>query len=1003
MHLSRRPELFAAIYRAFFVLALGASAHAQQTGPVPVTIPVPAPVPAAPEPAPPGLNPDESGDALLSLNGLPATQTTASRDGVDLTQNFLAVAPGTGSNPAPDPEGDSDSGEILTGPGSGLGRGRHAGAPYGFTQGAVRELRHGTQSYDARQAHLSPGLDLLTRSGEQAYHGALSYGFRSSALNAANPLSIATSYSDGVIGSQTLKPDDLRQTFGATLGGPVPRIPRLAFFYAFDAQRRNFPAVSSPADPNFYRLTLSQRALLLNRGVLNAPLNSALNYLSSLTGPTPRRADQTIDFVRLDWSPRPRIQLSGQYNGVRWSSPAGLVDAPVVARGRASLGSSNGSLDQAFLRLTSRLRPSLVNELTVQFARDLQFESAQPPLPQEPTGAVAGTSPEVEIGPNGLLFGTPATVAKSAYPDERQFRAGEALTYTRAHHQFVLGATAAFIRDTTATLANAAGTFRYDSSRTPTNIGGLVDFLTDFTFNANTLPNGGCPAITAPVHLFCFNSFSQAFGLQTVSFPTQDYAGFADEKWNPRPGLTLHAGLRYDYTLLPLPQFPNAAIDAVFAARGATSLYPEDRNNFGPRASIAWEPLGPGRGTVRVGYGIFYGRLPGATIRAALADTAQPASTSRIRIVPATLAACAQVPGQPFGYPCSFPAQPTGSVTQTTSAVVFARNFRLPAIQQASLTLERSLPHATSVSAGYVLNLDRQLPTSTDINIAPATRTATYTLQGGTGAPGVRTGESFTLPFYTARITPAFGPVTAISSSANGTYHALQLRTATHPLASVSVRASYTWSKNIDYAPNLSATPRTDAQLDPYSNGYDKGLSSLNYPWAYTVAVAWSPRPAYTFHHLLSNWDATGDFSDRAGRPYTLDLFGGTRLPGGHQSLNGSGGALYLPTVGRNTLRLASRPHVAAGVTRTVPLPHGLRLQARAEATNLLNQRQTESVTQRAYLVGTTIAGVTPLVFQDAATIATEGLNTQPFGTPTATGSTLARERQLQFSFRLEF
>ncbi len=996
MHFSRRPEFYAAPSRLLFALALSAAtaAGAQQAKPLPAPdLPL----------TPPGLNPDESGDALLSLQGLPGTQSANTRDGLDLTQNFLGVAPGTGSNPSPDPDGDSDSAELQTGPASGLGRGRRAGVAYGFSVAAVREFRQGSPVYDARQAHLTTGIDSVSRSGDTIFHGSLSYGVRSSSLNAANPLAVATSYADGVVSSQPVKPDDLRQTFGATLGGPVPRARKLVFFYAFDAQRRNFPAISSPADPNFFRLTLSQRDLLLNRGVLNGPLNTALNYLSSLTGLAPRRADQTLNFGRLDWAPRPRLQLSAQYNEVRWSSPAGLTDAPVVARGRASLGSSNGSLDQVLVRFTARLRPTLVNEFTAQFTRDLQFGNAQGPLPQEPAGAVPGTSPEVVIGPNGFLFGTPASVAKPAYPDERQFALAESLTYRRAHHLFVAGATASFLHDTTATLANSAGTFRYDSSRTAVNLGGLVDFLTDFTFNANVLPNGACPAITAPVHLFCFNSFSQSFGLQTVAFATQIWAGFADEIWNPRPGLTLQAGLRYDYTLLPLPQFPNPSLDALFAARGATSIFPEDRNNFGPRASAAWEPLGPGRGTVRAGYGIFYGRLPGATIQAALADTAQAASTTRIRILPTTLGACPQVPGQPFGYPCSFPAQPGGTLAPTTSAVVFARNFRLPAIQQASLTLERNLPRATAVTVGYVLNLDRQLPTSTDLNLAPATRTATYTLQGGTGAPGVRTGETFSLPLYTARISPSFGPVTAIRSSANGTYHALELQAESRPVASVRLRAAYTWSKAIDYAPSLSATPRTDAQLDPYSNGYDKGLSSLNYPWAVNAAVAWSPHPVASFHHLLSNWDTTVLFADRAGRPYSLDLFGGPRLPGGHESLNGSGGALYLPTVGRNTLRLPARPHVTATLTRAVPLAHNRRLEARVEATNLLNQRQVEAVTQRAFLVGTTVAGVTPLVFQDAATIATEGLNTQPFGTPTATGSSLSRERQISFLLRFEF
>ena len=67
-------------------------------------------------------------------------------------------------------------------------------------------------------------------------------------------------------------------------------------------------------------------------------------------------------------------------------------------------------------------------------------------------------------------------------------------------------------------------------------------------------------------------------------------------------------------------------------------------------------------------------------------------------------------------------------------------------------------------------------------------------------------------------------------------------------------------------------------------------------------------------------------------------------------------------------------------------------------------------VQQRAFLVGTPVPltgttgpEVTPLVFQNAAAIATEGLNVPPFGAYTAAGTSQARERQVQVGLRLEF
>jgi hypothetical protein len=951
------------------------------------------------------LLPDQDDDGLPSVHGLAATQGAAVLDGAGVTQGVSGVAAGSGSDPAPNPDSDPDSGERTTGPSNGLSRGRHAGVAYVFSQAAVREFRVAGGNYSAQQGSAAGTvMTTVSRSGGQALHGSAGYTVRSQAFAAVNPLSVATSYANGVVTSGLVKPHDLRESFVGTAGGPVPRAHDLRFFYAFDAQRRGFPAVSSPADPNFYSLTATQRALLAARGVTTTAIESGLQYLSSLTGETPRRADEMVNFVRFDWAKHPRAALAAEYNAVRWSSPAGLLDAPVVARGRASLGNASGSLDAVVVRVTSLLAHGMSNKAHAAFLRDLQFETPQTPLAQEPAIVPSGTgsgvlAPEVNIGPNGLQFGTPASVSQLAYPDERRVELGDTLSVARGRHLLELGASVAFVHDLSATLTNAAGTFHYDSSGTKGSAGGLVDFLTDAVFNVNMTPDGGCPGIAAALHYFCFQSFSQSSGVSSVTFSTEDWAAFVEDTWRPRRNLTLHAGVRYEYTLLPIPQNPNLALDSIFGSTGATGSFPEDRNNFGPRVALAWEPLGPGRGTVRLGYGVYFGRLPGATVRAALADTSQVGGTTKIRITPTTVVACPQVPAKGFGYPCAFPAQPPGVLATTSSAVVFDRGFRLPTVQQGSLTLERTFGR-TTISVGYVANLDRQLPSSTDVNIAPTAQTEEFQLQGGTGAPGVRDGEVFFLPVYTARRSPGFGPVTDVVSNVNATYHALVVSSESRVGRGLQVRGEYGWSKALDFGQAESATPRTDGQFDPFTNGYDKGLSSLNYPWAARAAAVWSPAARSRW---LRGWQGSPIVTARAGRPYSFDLSGGTRLPGGHLSVNGSGGALYLPTVGRNTLRLPAQVNVDARVARGFRLGREVELRALAEAFNLLNRENVSSVTERAYLVGTAVNGVTPLVFQSAAAIAAEGLNTQAFGTVTAASSGLSRERRVQLSLMVSF
>ena len=987
---------------------LSASGKGGVSGQSPTALPPP-PQPPAEAPIPdPTTTPDQDSDALLSAFGLASTQTYTERDSTDTTQHFNAIPLGSGSDAqsAATPD-DSDSDERNGSASSGLFRGRHAGAAYSFSHAAIREFRTTATIAPASSAQ-GPGatFQTFTRSGTDRFHGALELALRSSALAARNAAAIASSYQDGVITTSTPRPHDLRENLALSLGGPVPHFAPMHFFYAFDAQRRGFPAISAPADPNFYRLSNIQTALLATRGVTSKATNAALNYLSSLTGQTDRRNDQTLNFLRLDWRHTTRLTLTADYNRLRYTAPAGLIEAPVVPRARASLGNAIGSIDSVRTSFSASLTHNLLLQTQLAYTRDLQFESPQPNLPQEPQIGPAGLAPEVNVGPNGLLFGTPASLSRSAFPKEQRLELTPSLTFIHGLHEFQLGGTLAINADKIQQLANAAGTFHYDSGTTKGFAGGLVDFITDSTFNVNTNPNGACPTIYSPTHLFCFRTFTQSFGQQQTSFHTQDFAAYAQDTWRIRPGLTLNLGARYEYTLLPFPQNPNPALDAIFQTRGATSIFPEDRNNLAPRVAIAWQPQGPRSGTVRLGYGIFYGRLPGATLRAALAETAQPSATSRIRVLPSAIIGCPQVPSQGFGYPCSFLALPASGLQSVASAVVLDRHFRLPTIQQGSLFYDRTIFRTASLSVGYLFNLDRQLPASTDLNIAPATRTALFQLQGGDAHPGSSSGQTFTLPLYTSRITPAFGPVTDITSSANATYHALLVTLSARPVSTLTLHANGSFSKAIDFGQNASAIPRTNSQLDPFRNGYDKGNATLNFPWTLHTAALWRPAPTLTsaaFRMLLTNWQLATLLTAHAGRPYSYDLFGGPRLPGGHASLNGSGGALYLPTVGRNTLRLPAVTQLDLRLSRTFATPHSTTLRLAAESPNILNSRFITSVNQRAFLVGTEANGITPLIFQDSATIAREGLTSQPFASPTATGGTLTRERQLQFTLNLSF
>ncbi|HEX5284816.1 MAG TPA: TonB-dependent receptor [Bryocella sp.] len=935
----------------------------------------------------------ELGSAGPSVSGLSPTANSTLLDGLSTRQNF------------------------RSGP-----RGSAAGGPRTsatFNESATRSFQLQPHSFSAQYGGAGGLIAVTSRGQAERLHGAAFAYTRQSAFAATNPFSVVTHYNDGAVTSQLLKPaDDLLQ-FGAAAGLPLSRarIPwlRNASLYAsLEVQLRSSQIVSTPATANFYALTPEQLALLANRGVSAAAANTALNFLDSLTGVQPRDASRLLSFVRIDLVPTPKQQLTFGYIGNRFNSPTGSsssVAEGVVSRGRASLASSTLHVDAVTGRWLYRLSSLSTNELRGQIARDLEYETPHAPLPQEPAISTSGFAPQVSIAPNGFSYGTPSSVGRTAYPDERRLQLAETFTAARGHHLFILGADWSRITDLIAGSPNAAGTFLYDSGTTNGRDGGLADWITDYTFNVHAYPNGACPSINAAVHLFCFRSYTQGFSAVSTQFATHEFAVFGEDALRLPHSISVTIGARYEYTLLPPPQNPNPQLDQILSTfsstiRGASSVIPEDRNNLGPRISLDWSPARGRILTARLGYGVFYGRIAGATVNAALADTALASTTRRIRITPSTITECPQVANQGFGYPCAYTSEPPSAVAHTTSAMVFSSRFRLPAVQRATLSLEHST-RTLDLRAGYAMAIATQLPQSIDLNIAPSATSTSFIVQGGDGHPGLHSGETFSIPVYTARRTSAFGPIAALVSNANATYYSFNAEARLH-LRSVQLRGSYTFARAIDYGPQLSATPRENGQFDPFTDAYDKGLASLDIRHRFAgdlllrSALHHGPEP---FRRTVSGWQLATIAAVGSGAPYSYGIFGGIALSGGRDSINGAGGATYLPTLGRNTLRLPVRSHMDLRAGRGFTFHEHIRLNAFAEAFNLLNTQSLSRVEARAFLVGTpaTAGAPTPLIFQDAPAVAAEGITTPAFGTPTSSTAGVSRERKVELGVRLEF
>ena len=109
-----------------------------------------------------------------------------------------------------------------------------------------------------------------------------------------------------------------------------------------------------------------------------------------------------------------------------------------------------------------------------------------------------------------------------------------------------------------------------------------------------------------------------------------------------------------------------------------------------------------------------------------------------------------------------------------------------------------------------------------------------------------------------------------------------------------------------------------------------------------------------------NGWTVAPLFVESSGRPYSLDIFGGTRLAGGHESINGAGGAVYLPTVGRNTLRLPDTGRFDLRVSRAVHVTERVRMRGSVEIFNLTNRANIMTQNTSAYNFNATTRVFTP-------------------------------------------
>ena len=864
---------------------------------------------------------------------------------------------------------------------------------YSTTQDAILEFQVLTSNVSAQYGRaLGGGVNAITKSGSNAFHGDLFEYWRDNEFGATNSFNILQTVPTTVY----IKPLDKRHQFGGSFSGPIKK-DKLFFFYAIDQQLRDFPVVAVPT-PQFLSITTASlnnctvvnssattdaQSCALARGVTQAQINSAMSYITQQSGVAPRKGNQLINFAKADYKINDKNNFSVMYNRMRWNSPNGTQTNPVIRRGLTSIGSDYLKVDAFIGKIDTFVTPNISNELRAEYARNFGYETGNTPFSNEPTSTTGGLPPGVSITSNSQFnMGSPYYTPRSSYPNEEQIDGVDNVSIVHGSQTFNMGGELRWAQDKIVDVDYQHGLFTYTK---------LADWFTDF---ARTIGGkAGCDAAkdTGTGTLPCYTNLQQAFGHPSFVYHTNDVAAYIQDDWKAYKTFTVNLGLRYDFEPMSAPQIPNAAVSQ-------TSSFPSFKKGFAPRVGFAFDVFGTGKTIVHGGAGLYFGRIQNGTIYKALASTGSSAAQFQLNT-----SASATSPVYPN-------IVSTATPPAVSNIIAFAPGFQNPYAIETDFSIQQQLPWQTVLGVAYLGAFGRHLPTFIDSNIAPATTTKTYSFVGGPLA-----GDLWTVPVYTARLSTAYNALSLISSSVSSNYNALSVTVDHRLYQGIAAQFSYTFSRAFDDNMNQASGADTNDQTDPFTKRPDYGPSVNDMPQRFVGSLVLAPTAKLSNRYAseaVNGWQLAPVWTVQSGVPYSYGLSGGTSIAGGAATFNGSGGlgatgggggatgeyvdfrAYHYATdsfatgiyPSRNDLRQATIYDLDSRLSRTFSFREKYKLMLAAESFNILNHRNFTAYNVTAYTISANTA-----TYQAS------------FGTPSAAGNTILRERQVQFIGRFDF
>ncbi len=325
------------------------------------------------------------------------------------------------------------------------------------------------------------------------------------------------------------------------------------------------------------------------------------------------------------------------------------------------------------------------------------------------------------------------------------------------------------------------------------------------------------------------------------------YAGFVQDSWRIRRGLSIGIGVRYETASTPVERnnkvatLPDPLVDSQVTVGGPLWINPS-KLNFAPRASIAWDPFGKGRTVVRVGSGIFYDLL--GTRELNLSGMFMPPFFERYSIKNA-----------------SFPNALTAIAE--TSHPVFTANIlpyrpSQPYVAQYQAFIQHDLGHHSIVEAGYAGSRGVHL--------------VGFINNIDTTTPQFLPDGQIYLPASGQPINPAFSNISGHSTNFDSHYNSLTVDGHSALAKGLYIQGKFAWSHSIDDDSVAMHYDSYNAESVPTVFDYaaNKGSSDFDCRLTFAANFVWEipGTRSRVANALLGGWQLAGIAQAQSGNPF---------------------------------------------------------------------------------------------------------------------------------------